>query len=137
MEKMANALTLGVAVVHIGIMVAEMFPTSHPWLLTQLEDKLGFAPGQGVHASPIVRNAGLFNGFLAAGLIWGWKARECTFRIRAFFLVCVVIAGVFGAVTLPSPLTLWLQTLPASIALAINCLMQKKGLQAIVPDSEH
>lgn len=61
-------------------------------------------------------NAGLYNGFLAAGLIWGLLSDSGGPRIEVFFLVCVVIAGVFGAVTLKRT-TLVLQTLPGALAL--------------------
>lgn len=124
MKLAAGALVVIVALIHLGIMFFEMYPfkPKPPMLLAKLESKLGFAEGQGIHASPIVRNAGLFNGFLAAGLIWGWKAKVNSFQIRAFFLVCVTIAGIFGALTLPSQLTLWIQTLPGIIALVVNWL---------------
>jgi putative membrane protein len=128
MRQAASVLVGMVAVIHLAIMAVEMFPTEHPYLLAQLEDKLGFAEGQGVHASPIVRNAGLFNGFLATGLFWGMRTRMATFQIRAFFLSCVMIAGLFGAMTLPNPMTLAIQTLPAAIALLVNWLALPKGL---------
>lgn len=123
MKLAAGAPVVIVALIHLGIMFAEMYPFDDaPLLLAKLDCELGFAEGEGVHASPIVRNAGLFNGFFAAGLIWGWKAKVNSFQIRAFFLVCVTIAGIFGAVTLPSQLTLWIQTLPGIIALVVNWL---------------
>lgn len=122
MKLAAGVLVVLVALIHLGIMFAEMYPFDHPMLLVKLEQKLGFAEGQGIHASPIVVNAGLFNGFFAAGLFWGWKAKFNSFQIRTFFLVCVTIAGIFGAMTLPSLLTLWIQTLPAIVALVVNWL---------------
>ncbi|QDT50537.1 hypothetical protein Pan258_46160 [Symmachiella dynata] len=127
MKLAASALVVIVALIHFGIMFAEMYPFDHPMLLAKLESKLGFAEGQGTHAGPIVLNAGLFNGFLAAGLIWGWKAKVNSFQIRAFFLSCVAIAGVFGALTLPSLVTLWIQTLPGITALVVNWLARDYG----------
>lgn len=122
MKLVATLLVGVVAVIHLVIMAAESFPTTHPFLLAKLEGQLGFAEGQGIHASPIVRNADLFNGFLAAGLFWGMGAKTAAFQIRVFFLSCVIIAGIFGAATLPSSVTLWMQTAPAAITLVVNWL---------------
>lgn len=126
MKLAAAALVVLVALIHVGIMFAEMYPFNHPILLAKLESDLGFAKGQGIHASPIVVNAGLFNGILAACLIWGWIAKVNSFQIRAFFLACVMIAGIFGALTLPTMTTLWIQTLPGIVALVVNWLARDK-----------
>jgi putative membrane protein len=67
--------------------------------------------------APIVANAGLYNSFLAAGLIWALFSGSGRPGIGIFFLTCVAAAGVFGAVTL-KPTTLLLQTAPAVVALA-------------------
>lgn len=130
MQRIASLLVGAVALIHLAIMAAESLPTDHPYLLKKLEGQLGFAEGQGVYAGPIVRNAGLFNGFLAAGLYWGMRARIAAFEIRAFFLVCIIIAGIFGAVTLPSSVTLWMQTAPAVIALVVNWLARPIAAQS-------
>ena len=62
-------------------------------------------------------NQGLYNGFLAAGLIWSLVAGANTgFAAKVFFLVCVAVAGIFGAVTV-SPRILFVQTVPAATAL--------------------
>ncbi|MCY2966541.1 MAG: DUF1304 family protein [Planctomycetota bacterium] len=127
----AAGLIVVVAFIHLAIVAGEMFPTEHPLLLSKLENKLGFADGQAVHASPIVRNAGLYNGFLAAGLIWGWRATSNQFQIRAFFLACVTIAGIFGALTLPNPVTLWMQTLPAVVAFIVNWFALRSEINAV------
>ena len=67
--------------------------------------------------APIVANAGLYNSFLAAGLIWSVVSGSGGPDIAVFFLTCVAVAGVFGAITL-KPTTLLLQTVPGVIALA-------------------
>jgi putative membrane protein len=115
----AVALAL-VAAIHFGISAVEMFF----WLNPAVHHRLGFSADQASKAHPIVMNAGLYNGFIAAGLLWGALGGGGSFPIRVFFLACVVIAGLFGAATLPSttssiPTTLWLQTLPGLIALAL------------------
>ncbi|MEP0924377.1 DUF1304 domain-containing protein [Leptolyngbya sp. ST-U4] len=80
--------------------------------------RLGFTADVASQVAPLVQNAGLYNSFIAVGLLWSAFARDNTVRQRVFFLVCVIIAGIFGAVTL-KPTTLALQTLPALIALTI------------------
>ena len=64
----------------------------------------------------LAANQGLYNGFLAAGLIWGLWLGEAGFQIKLFFLLCVVIAGLFGAATV-SRKVLFVQALPAAAAL--------------------
>ena len=140
MKRLANFLVIVVAVIHLAIMAAEMFGRAKegkvfgwpPLLLARLDEdnKLGFAKDQAEYASPIVWNTGLFNGFLAAGLFWGWKAKVNALQVRAFFLGCVTIAGVFGACTLPVLTTLWIQAIPGGIALIVNCLALRGGTQA-------
>jgi putative membrane protein len=63
----------------------------------------------------------LYNGFLAAGLVWSLLHEACGRQIIVFFLVCIVIAGVFGGVT-ASRLILWLQGLPGALALLLVLL---------------
>lgn len=99
-----------VGVIHIAISIVEMFFWKTPFVYERLE----FTADIASQVAPIVKNAGLYNAFIAAGLLWG--AFNQNRSIRFFFLVCVVIAGLYGAVTL-KPTTLLLQTLPATIAL--------------------
>ena len=66
-------------------------------------------------------NQGLYNGFLAAGLVWGLSLGEAGFSVKLFFLVCVLIAGLYGAAT-ASRKILFVQALPAAIALALLVL---------------
>lgn len=111
MKLLANALTALVAVLHLGFLTLEMFFWDHP-----VGRKI-FATTPEVSASSAVlaKNQGLYNGFLAAGLIWGiWKERR---DVKVFFLVCVIIAGIFGAVTAKTSI-LFTQALPALLALA-------------------
>jgi putative membrane protein len=76
--------------------------------------------------APIVANAGLYNGFLVAGLIWGLRSGARGYQIKTFFLICVIVAGVFGAVTL-RPTTLLLQSAPAGLALLAVWLSKKSA----------
>jgi putative membrane protein len=111
MTTIANVLTALVALAHVGILVLEMFFWDHP------VGRRIFAMTPEVSASSrvLAMNQGLYNGFLAAGLIWGLAAGRRD--VKVFFLCCVVVAGVFGGIT-AKPSILVTQALPASIALA-------------------
>jgi putative membrane protein len=113
-RKMGGVLVLVVALVHVVISIVEIFFWNNPHVHGRLE----FSSEQAKIVAPIVANAGLYNGFIAAGLVWGLVAREAGTSIKIFFLVCVIIAGIFGAMTL-KPTTLVLQTLPGLAALVV------------------
>jgi putative membrane protein len=66
----------------------------------------------------LAANQGLYNGFLAAGLVWGVLLGAAGDPIKIFFLGCVVVAGVFGALT-ASRKILWVQALPGAVALVL------------------
>ncbi len=74
--SVAELSVLIVTTIHVLIMALEMFPPDHTVLLKRHDGDLGFAAGQGIYTAPIVRNAGLFNGFLAAGLFWSWRTKQ-------------------------------------------------------------
>jgi len=110
MKAVAVALTGLVALSHLGFLVLEMFFWDHP------VGRRIFAMTPEVSASSAVlaRNQGLYNGFLAAGLVWGLAAGRRDVLI--FFLGCVVVAGVFGGLTAKTTI-LFTQALPALVAL--------------------
>ena len=112
MPKIANLCVVFVALVHIILLVVEMFF----WKKPLMNDRLGFTLEEAIKVAPIVANAGLYNGFLAAGLIWGLVSGKNGDAIMVFFLVCVIIAGIFGAATLTRT-PLLIQTAPGAIAL--------------------
>jgi putative membrane protein len=107
------------AAFQLVISTVEMFFWSYPKIYERLD--LGLNQTQARTVEPIVQNAGLYNAFLAAGLIWGLFGGRMAFPIRVFFLSCVIIAGIFGAVTL-KPTTLVIQSLPAALALVFSYL---------------
>jgi putative membrane protein len=111
------------AAIHVVISAVQMFLWTRPEVYGRLDLRLNEA--EALKVAPIVQNVGLYNGFLAAGLIWGIFAGRIAFTIRVFFLSCVIIAGIFGAITLPKPTTLFLQSLPAAIALVLCYLAPK------------
>jgi len=89
------------------------------WMYPEVHSRLYFDAIKAQKVAAIVQNAGLYNAFLAAGLIWGFAAKSERAWIFTFFLACVAVAGVFGALTLktksPFPMTLVVQTLPAAV----------------------
>ena len=69
----------------------------------------------------LAANQGLYNGFLAAGLVWGLLLGSSGYPIKLFFLGCIVVAGIFGAVTVNRKI-LWVQAFPGAIAMALVLL---------------
>ena len=112
-STIASALVGLVALIQAAIAVVEMFF----WRLPKVHSRLDYSDVDANRVAAIVQNAGLYNSFLAAGLVWALVASGQGSALATFFLVCVAIAGVFGAATL-KPGCLVLQTLPAAVALA-------------------
>lgn len=113
MAIIANILVGLVAVLHAYILVLEMFL----WERKPGRELSGFDAEMAKATAPLAANQGLYNGFLAAGLVWGLIAADPTgFRVQVFFLACVVIAGVYGAVT-ANPRILFAQAVPGAAAL--------------------
>ena len=113
MNLVASLLIALVAAIHVYIVVLEM------WLWNKPLGRRVFrtTPEQAAQTATLAANQGLYNGFLAAGLIWALLAGEPLHRpVGTFFLVCVAVAGVFGAATV-SPRILVVQTAPAVVAL--------------------
>ena len=113
----ANVAVVLVAVLHVYFLVLEMFFWKKP--LGRRTFRL--TPELAEATASLAANQGLYNGFLAAGLLWGINLGPDGFSIRVFFLICVIVAGVFGAVTANRKI-LWVQALPGAIALALTLL---------------
>ncbi len=120
MRLLGSILVAVVAALHIGFLVLEMFLWTTPFGLRTFNLTPEFAAA----SAPLAANQGLYNGFLAAGLIWGLVARESAFAIKVFFLVCVIVAGVFGAATAKGTI-LFVQALPAALALLVLWLSRR------------
>jgi putative membrane protein len=112
MYILANALLAIVALLHVYFMVLEMFFWTKPLGLRAFGLTAEFAES----SKTLAANQGLYNGFLAAGLAWGLIAGPGGFSIKIFFLVCVLIAGLYGAATANKKI-LFVQALPAALAL--------------------
>jgi putative membrane protein len=101
-----------VAALHVVFLVLEMFL----WTKPAGRRIFGLSRELAEASASLAANQGLYNGFLAAGLIWGLVASD--FRIQIFFLCCVIVAGIFGAVTAKRSI-LFVQALPGAMALAL------------------
>jgi putative membrane protein len=122
MNVLASLLVALVALEHVGFLVLEMFLWTTPYALKSFGMTEDFAKASAVLAA----NQGLYNGFLAAGLIWGLIAGENGFAIKVFFLTCVIVAGLFGAATAKMSI-LYAQALPATVAL-LFVLLTRRGM---------
>ena len=118
MKTAAAIMTALVAAEHLGILVLEMFFWDHA-IGRQI---FSMTPEFSQASRVLAMNQGLYNGFLAAGLIWGLISNRID--VRVFFLACVVIAGVFGGLTV-NPSIFLTQATPALIALIANLLIRR------------
>jgi putative membrane protein len=110
----AAILVALVALIHAYILVLEMFL----WRTPRVRQAFGTTPEQAETMATLAANQGLYNGFLAAGLAISLILPEPTgFVFKAFFLACVLVAGLYGAATV-SRRILVVQALPAALALA-------------------
>jgi putative membrane protein len=114
MIVVANLAVALVALLHLFFLVLEMFLWEKPLGLRTFGLTREFAKA----SKALAANQGLYNGFLVAGLVWGLFLGEPGNPIKIFFLSCVVVAGVFGAVTANRKI-LWIQALPGAIALVL------------------
>ena len=119
MRSLADIAVFSVAILHIAFMALEMFFWNKPAGHKILRLKPEFAS----KTRTLAANQGLYNGFLAAGLVWSLMAEQLAFNLQLFFLSCVILAGVFGGIT-TSRLIIWVQALPGAFALLLVFLAQ-------------
>ena len=112
MRTVARLLVAFVGLEHLGFLVLEMFLWTRPAGMRTF----GLTPEFAAASADLAANQGLYNGFLAAGLLWGLWRGERGRAVQTFFLVCVVVAGVFGALT-AKPSILVVQAVPGLLAL--------------------
>jgi putative membrane protein len=110
MQVIAQILVGLVAVIHAYILVLEMFL----WRTDRVRATFGTTPEFAAASAALAANQGLYNGFLAAGLVYGLIAGSLAFQV--FFLVCVIVAGVYGTLTATRKI-LYVQVFPAALAL--------------------
>ena len=114
MNTAANIAVAVVALLHLYFLVLEMFFWEKPLGLRVY----GLTPEFAKASRALAANQGLYNGFIAAGLVWGLSLGGAGDSIKIFFLGCVIVAGVFGALTANRKI-LWVQALPGAVALAL------------------
>jgi putative membrane protein len=116
MNIVANVFVAIVALLHFGFLALEMFLWTKPVGLQVFGQSLE----QAKLSATLAANQGLYNGFLAVGLVWGLlhPSMEFSFQIKTFFLACVVVAGVYGALSVSRSI-LFVQALPAVVAMGL------------------
>ena len=119
MTVITNILVGLVALLHVYFLILEMFLWDKPFGLRTFGHSQESANGSKI----LAMNQGLYNGFLAAGLIWGLSLGAAGDSIKLFFLGCVLIAGIFGGLTASRKILVF-QALPAALALAGLILFQ-------------
>lgn len=118
MQTLLLALIALIALAHVWFLILEMFLFTKPRGLKTFRMTQAEADTRAV----LAKNQGLYNGFLAAGLVWGLVSTGPeAFSIRLFFLVSVLVAGIYGAVT-ASKTILYVQAAPAALALVLLLL---------------
>lgn len=117
MSTLARLVVGLVALLHVYILVLEMFLWDKPFGLRAFGQTLEAAKASKVLAA----NQGLYNGFLAAGLLWGLSLGANGTAVKVFFLCCVLAAGLFGGATAHRRILLF-QALPAAVGLVLVLL---------------
>jgi putative membrane protein len=113
-KAVASLIVFVVALEHLWFMVLEMFLWTSPLGRKTFHLTQDFA----IETAALAKNQGLYNGFIAAGLLWGlWAPDPVAFQAQAFFLSCVIVAGLFGAATVMQRI-FFVQALPALLGLA-------------------
>jgi len=114
MTVAADILTGLVALSHLYFLVIEMFLWTKPLGLKTFRN----SPEKAEMTRVLAANQGLYNGFLAAGLLWGLWLGSAGLQFKVFFLGCLIVAGVYGAWSV-SRRILWVQAFPGAVALAL------------------
>jgi putative membrane protein len=112
----ANLAVVLVALLHGYFLILEMFLWTKPYG----RRVFGLTPERAEATKSLAANQGLYNGFLAAGLVWGLWAGADGHTVKVFFLGCVIVAGIVGAITANRKI-LWVQAVPGAVALALVC----------------
>lgn len=118
MSLVATVLVVLVAMLHFYFMLLEMVF----WTKPLGRKAFGLTVERAIDTKSLAANQGLYNGFLVAGLLWGVIAANgpatapSGFAVEVFFLACVIVAGVFGAITVSRKI-LFVQAVPAALAL--------------------
>ncbi|MFO1187180.1 MAG: DUF1304 domain-containing protein [Alphaproteobacteria bacterium] len=122
MNLLANFLVLIVAAEHVAFLALEMFFWQQPLGMKVFHT----TPEIAAQSAALAANQGLYNGFLAAGLLWSLVDGARGFALKIFFLGCVLVASVYGGLT-AIPSILYVQGAPAALALLLVLLSPRKA----------
>lgn len=116
MNIVASLVVWAIALLHVYILILEMFL----WTTPRGQKAFGLTPEFAQQTKTLAANQGLYNGFLAAGLIFGLLYPDFMVgvHIQVFFLACIAIAGIYGAFTAKFAI-LFIQTFPALLAIGL------------------
>jgi putative membrane protein len=114
MSLAANVVVALIALLHVYILVLEMFL----WTTPKGRRAFGLTPEFAEASKTLAANQGLYNGFLAAGLAWGLALGPAGHGAKLFFLGCILVAGLYGAATATRKI-LFIQAVPAAIGIAL------------------
>ena len=117
MGWIAFALVALVAFEHAYFLVLEMFL----WTTPRGRATFGTTPEFAQASAALAANQGLYNGFLSAGLLWSLFSPAHGYALKVFFLICVIVAGLYGAATV-KPKIAYIQAAPAFVALIFTWL---------------
>ncbi len=117
MSTIASVVIALIALIHIYILLLEMFLWDKPRGMKAF----GLTQEMATNTKVLAANQGLYNGFLAAGLLWGLSMGAAGNSVKIFFLLCVLIAGLYGAATANKKI-LFIQAIPAALGLVLLLL---------------
>ena len=122
MSTVANIVVGLIALLHIYILVLEMFLWDKPAGLKAFDNDSETGKKYAASTKVLAANQGLYNGFLSAGLFWGLSLGTNGTGVKVFFLCCVLIAGLYGAISTRKIKILFSQATPAALGLALVIL---------------
>jgi putative membrane protein len=114
LNQVANVFVALMALLHVYILVLEMFL----WTTPRGRKAFGLTQEFAVASKTLAANQGLYNGFLAAGLVWGLCLGPAGYGAKLFFLGCILVAGLYGGITATRKI-LFIQAIPAAIGIAL------------------
>ena len=122
MSTLTTVVIVIVAILHIKFMILEMFLWTRPFGLKTF----GMSRQKAEHSVVLAASQGLYNGFLAFGLILALFLGDCGYPMLLFLLGCIIVAGIYGGITAKRTIW-WLQGFPASIALLLVLINHGQG----------
>ena len=117
LAQVANVFVALMALLHVYILVLEMFL----WTTPRGRKAFGTTPEFAEQSKVLAANQGLYNGFLAAGLVWGLTLGRAGYGVELFFLGCIFVAGLYGGFTATRKI-LFIQAIPAAISVCFVLL---------------